>query len=318
MTQRMVAFWLVAAGIFVACFAAALVVTPESNRAFADAASVLTFASLLAVGIERTVEFVWLLVDAARPLGGYFPLNVLMKQFAEVDTQTDRLLGEMFDRTRTVLDQVIGTGDRTAEEVATIRAKLDEVEAQRVNLAARFEQVRKLAPGSGRLGATAAIADEVSTSMHAALNGLGDAAVATQLAIVTVRSSAQTALEVIAALGDNPSRRIASLLFGASLGMLATGMIGVNLFEATLGDLAPGAPELVLAGRLGVVITGIIVGLGSGPTHEVVKGLQRYKEARGRMAIPDLATSTGAVQGIAGEGPGAPIAGSRVMIRATH
>jgi hypothetical protein len=319
MDRQITGFWVVAMVVVVACTLIAYAIAPASNQSFADAAAVLAFASLLAVGIERVVELGWLVIDAAGRFGGYFPLNVLMKQFEEVDRQTDALLGHVFDDTKRALQNAIEVGGRSGAQIETIRGQMAELDAQRANLNARLAQVRTLSPGSGRLGATAAIADQISASMHAALGTLGASAAATRLAVVTVRSSAQTALEVITALGDNPSRRIASLLFSSALGMLIAGMVGANLFEGVLQQ-SQGTAEAILFGKLGVVVTGVVVGLGSGPTHEVIKGLQRYKDSRGRTAIADLSTDLGHAVGAAGAAI-APSAGAeppQLTIRSTH
>jgi hypothetical protein len=319
MDRQVTGFWVVAATVVVACTIVAYAIAPASNQSFADAAAVITFASLLAVGIERVVELGWLVIDAAGRFGGYFPLNVLMKQFEEVDRQTDTLLGRVFDDTRKALQNAIEVGGRTGAEIDSIKARIAELDAQRATLTTRLSQIRTLSPGSGRLGATAAIADQISASMHQALGTLGAAGAATRLSVVTVRSSAQTALEVIGALGDNPSRRIASLLFSSALGMLVAGMVGVNLFEGILQQ-SQGPAEAILFGKLGVVVTGVVVGLGSGPTHEVIKGLQRYKDSRGRTAIADLSTDLAHAVTTAGAAiaPSTGTEAGQLSIRSTH
>jgi hypothetical protein len=150
--------------------------------------------------------------------------------------------------------------------------------------------------------------------MHMAVSDIGVAGDAVQDAIVATRASAKTALDVITAVGDNPSRRIASLLVSSGLGILVAGFVGVNLFKAVL-ESSQGSAEAVLFGKMGVVITGLVLGLGSGPTHELVKGLQRYKDSRGRTAIADLTSDATA------RGAGAPIgaaASPQLMIRSTH
>jgi hypothetical protein len=314
MTRQVIAFWAVLILAFAACGAIAYAVAPPSNQSFADAAAVLAFASLLAIGIERVVEFGWLIVDAAKGFGGYFPLNVLMQQFREVDAQTDALMGDVFKGTRKVLDDAIAVGKEAGEAVESLETTARQLDLQRRNLEARLTEVRKLAPGSGRLATTADIVEQLSTSMHAAVVGIGKADDAVTDAIVAARASAKTALEVITAVGDNPSRRIASLLVSSGLGILVAGFVGVNLFKAVL-DQSQGSAEAVLFGKLGVVVTGLVLGLGSGPTHELVKGLQRYKDSRGRTAIADLTSDA------SGRPAGAPSDASstpQLMIRSTH
>ena len=314
MTRQVVAFWVVLIVAFVGCGAIAYAVAPASNQSFADAAAVLAFASLLAIGIERVVEFGWLIVDAAKGYGGYFPLNVLMQQFRVVDAQTDALMGEVFTNTKKVLTDAIDVGKQAGESVKEIESKVRQLDRQRANYVARLTEVRKLAPGSGRLATTTDIVEQLSSSMHDAMVGIGKADDAVADAIVATRAAAKTALEVITAVGDNPSRRIASLLVSSGLGILVAGFVGVNLFKAVL-EQSQGSAEAVLFGKMGVVVTGLVLGLGSGPTHELVKGLQRYKDSRGRTAIADLTTDA------SGRPAGAPsdaVATPQLMIRSTH
>jgi hypothetical protein len=313
MTRQVIAFWAVLIVAFGACVGIAYAVAPPSNQSFADAAGVLAFASLLAIGIERVVEFGWLIVDAAKRFGGYFPLNVLMQQFGEVDAQTDKLLGKLFEDTQEVLKHTIAVGKQAGDAVDEIEGTVKQLDLQRKNLGARLTEVRKLAPGSGRLATTADIIEQLSTSMHTALVGIGKADEAVTDAIVATRSSAKTALEVITAVGDNPSRRIASLLVSSGLGILVAGFVGVNLFKAVL-DQSQGPAEAVLFGKAGVIVTGLVLGLGSGPTHELVKGLQRYKDSRGRTAIADLTSAATGPLAALGEGAARP----QQTIRSTH
>jgi hypothetical protein len=335
MRSNVVLFWLGTVGFFAVSALIAYLVAPTSNQSFADAAAVITFASLLAVGIERVIEFFWILLDGRTGYGGYFPLTVIMQQFDAVDAQTNQLLGKVFDDTKKalqdakpILDQADAAAAATGAQVVNVDAVVRDLELQRNNLAARLAQVSKLAPGSGRLGATAAIADQMSSAMHTAVSGIEVADVAVQNAIVavqqsiaTVRAGAKTAVDVIGALGDNPSRRIASLLFSSGLGILVAGFVGVNLFRAVL-ESSQGEAEAVLFGKVGVIVTGMVVGLGSGPTHELVKGLQRYKDSKGRTAVADLSTDLGqTVRSMAGGGMGAQGEATdrpQIMVRSTH
>jgi hypothetical protein len=86
--------------------------------------------------------------------------------------------------------------------------------------------------------------------------------------------------------------------------MLVAGFVGLNLFVATLAGPNGQSPDFptVLAGWLGVVLTGIVIGLGSDPTHEVVKSLQTYKDSRnGGVGVMTVASgSAGAGQVVQG------------------
>jgi hypothetical protein len=78
--------------------------------------------------------------------------------------------------------------------------------------------------------------------------------------------------------------------------MLVAGFIGLNVFAAIF-DASAGA----LAGAAGIVLTGLLVGLGSNPTHEVIKALQAVKESQNKITIPgvpSVAESTAVPQAI--------------------
>jgi hypothetical protein len=105
-------------------------------------------------------------------------------------------------------------------------------------------------------------------------------------------------VDVISTFSDNPARRVLSLVIGATLGMLVAGFFGLNLFLAIVqepdearqvGDPSTAEctldnPTACLTGRAGIVVTGVILGLGSNPTHEIISGLRkREKERRARL-----------------------------------
>ena len=83
------------------------------------------------------------------------------------------------------------------------------------------------------------------------------------------------ALDLVAALKDNPGKKIISLLIGAALGLIAAGFVGLDLFAAA-GAALPGGEDF----KVGVMITGLILGLGSNPTHQVVSVVTDAAKAR--------------------------------------
>jgi hypothetical protein len=64
-----------------------------------------------------------------------------------------------------------------------------------------------------------------------------------------------------------------SIALGVPLAILASGILGLNMFSAVLGPDVPG----YMAGLAGILATGVVMGLGSNPTHEVIKALQRRR-----------------------------------------
>ena len=128
---------------------------------------------------------------------------------------------------------------------------------------------------------------------------------ATEQAIVGVS-------DFVATFKDNPGRRLLSIYLGAIIGMVVAGMVGLDVFQAVAADTSSGgtvAAKIVLAGAttvaqpeqgsflaklfpyLGVAATGLLMGLGSSPTHEVIQSLKEYKKSRASVNDPNPQTS---------------------------
>lgn len=69
-------WWVITGGLLLAAIVIGLIIAPTSNEGFPDAAAVLSFATLAAVGIERMLEIAWTVVDHSR-LGAYWPMSVI-------------------------------------------------------------------------------------------------------------------------------------------------------------------------------------------------------------------------------------------------
>jgi hypothetical protein len=72
-------------------------------------------------------------------------------------------------------------------------------------------------------------------------------------------------------LADNPGRRILSIYLGALMGLVVAVILGLDVFAAVLGTVSTGL-------KYGVAATGLVMCLGSSPTHEVIKVLQTIKQ----------------------------------------
>ncbi len=92
--------------------------------------------------------------------------------------------------------------------------------------------------------------------------------------------------DFLATLKHNPVRRLISIFLDAYMGLAISGILGLDLIQAALQTQTLAAdrvaPGSFLPGDLhgGVVLTGIIIGLGANPVHEVIRAIQEYKKAR--------------------------------------
>ena len=289
----------------VVCGAIAGLIAPRTpNTGFKDSASVLAFVSLAAVAIERGIEG-FFAVMASR-LGQWWPLAVVRAEFDVFEAQTKCVVGPIAEQ-----------GDHGAEDGQRPRGQerragqddrmtIDDLDALQRRLAAQLEDATtKLVPGSERLARVGEIGTAMSASLRQA-HALSDQATAeAQKLLEEAGDLTDRASMLIASFTDNPARRITSLVLGAGLGMLVAGGVGLNLFIATLGSpLDPDATiPALLAGAMGVALTGVIIGLGSAPTHEVVKSLQAYKDGRaGPVPVATVPNGTRAAATLIQEG----------------
>jgi hypothetical protein len=72
-----------------------------------------------------------------------------------------------------------------------------------------------------------------------------------------------------------------SLYAGAVLGLVAAAVLGLDAIQAVFG----GVPSGLLAGKayawlpgIGAAVTGLAMGAGATPTHELIKALKEAKE----------------------------------------
>jgi hypothetical protein len=261
-------WWVVGGAVVVVVlfFVAAFLSTP-SNQGFKDASSALVLISATAVGIERIMEAFWNFVDTTR--GSFWPLS-----------EIDRKINDLVDALTT---DASGPLQQLKAGIATIKRDADWTDAQVVAaqadidaIAVQIGQLKQLAPTSDNAQAIVAVAQR------------GLTAVATKYP--TIQNDANAAKELVGgvsdfvnSLSDNPGRRILSIYLGALMGLGVAAVLGMDVFAAVAGTAAPTAPALTKGLQFGVAATGIVMGLGSGPTHEVIKVLQALKENQNKV-----------------------------------
>jgi hypothetical protein len=269
--------------LFVAAAIAAAVIAPDKvNPGFTDAAAVLAFVSLAALSIERGIETVYTVL--AGPFGEWWPLSIVKKEFDTYEAEADKIFDPILKQTKEALATAKAQTGLTAERIKEIEATINGLDEEQSRLAAQFLDAKtKLAPGSARLQRVSVVTAQMSSTLSEATNVAKDTGAEVRGLLKAATDEADQALLVISAFQDNPARRLASLSMGSTMGMIIAGATGLNLFSAALEGDNPTA----LAGKAGIVLTGVVIGLGASPTHEIVKALQSYKE--GRRQNPDVA-----------------------------
>jgi hypothetical protein len=100
--------------------------------------------------------------------------------------------------------------------------------------------------------------------------------------VVTDAVTAATSLQnLLLTFASNPARRLLSIMAGANLGLAVAFVLHLDVFTAV--DAA--APSAQAGGGVSgnlpsiwIAVTGLVMGLGSTPTHELIKALQQRKQ----------------------------------------
>jgi hypothetical protein len=239
-----------------ACVAAGWL-SPTPNQQFKDAAAVLSISTGIAVGIERFIEGFWTV--AGQLSNTWWPLSAPAKAIESLVGDLDTVLKPLYDQADAVVRQLAATGVKTQgelnransvlaklkERVTTIQDGKDPANLQ-LNAALALQGIDYLSRLDARLTGTAKSATD---GMSAALNFL-------------------------VSFKNNPARRLISLLLGILLGSAVTGTLGLDLVGAAAGITSSSKFHW------GVMASGIAVGLGSNPAHEVIRSIQEFKNAK--------------------------------------
>lgn len=87
------------------------------------------------------------------------------------------------------------------------------------------------------------------------------------------QQSVSMLVNVVDTFTDNPARRLISMYIGAFIGLGAAASFQLDLFQAILN------PDRPITG-IGIALTGLVIGLGANPTHEVIRLLEEFKKSR--------------------------------------
>lgn len=235
-----------------------------------DAAAALAMIGAASVGIERVTEMMWTALGSF--LGEWWPLSIVRKQVEDLENDLDPVVGKFYTEASGALDLAAAAGKFTTEELANAQAELA---TQRENLLAQLTELRKLAPDSQRAQLLSVTAKQKVDLVEAKFADFSDEV---QRAVNEAKQSITALGDFVATFKDNPGKRLISIWAGMLLGLGAAAFLGLDVFTAALGP--EGVAVAAEPDPIGVVATGLVIGLGAGPTHEVVRVLQEVKKAR--------------------------------------
>lgn len=267
---------IVANALLVLAIAAVFMYAPPSNAGFKDATSALAFVGGAAVAIERIIETGWTFLGAA--FGTYWPLGAIQKQVGSLVADLDRSLKPFHDRLKGELDALAKAGTLTMDEVAHGKQEID-------RLKTRFDTLSGMGVDNQKVQLLVATASQNVSHLYGKYKGVVEDIDRANAAATSAISGVQSFLVTFK---DNPGRRVISMYAGAVMGVGVAGVFGLDLFQAVLEPGPGGLPYQSLR----VVLTGLVIGLGSNPTHEVIRAVQEYKKSQKAENATRSAVST--------------------------
>jgi hypothetical protein len=221
----------------------------------------LVFITAIAVAIERLIELIWTAIGSTA--GTYWPLNIVARQLSG---QVDELNMAL----KPIQVQIESKLKNLQAEAKISEADFLSATNEITRLHHRLDEMAKLPLDNQRIQLLIASAsthvDYVTKKYGALVDGLGNAQVIVEAAISGLR-------EFTATFTDNPGRRLISIYLGMIFGLVVACVFELNIFQTILST---NSPHFVAQ----IISTGLVIGLGSSPTHEVIRAVQEYKKSK--------------------------------------
>lgn len=269
------------------------------NTSFTDATAAITFITAAAVAIERLLEGFWSLLNMKTP---WWPMSAVTAAVSAFEKEANAALKEPLADLETQLKAAVAKAEAAGDDVTAAKAALGRYQEAAADAKRRANVLKSMAPGNERLSLTTGYIQAAADAAAQVFKETGAAMTTAGTALGKAAAYGGSATDLVAAFRENPARRVLSLSIGTTVGLVISGLFGLNIFLAAaeappedtntestaktasvrlVADAAPGTTDLtLLEGVGGVVLTGIIIGLGSGPTHEVIRLVQESKRGR--------------------------------------
>jgi len=228
----------------------------------AAAASILALAAALAVGVERSLEVMWTVVDqvAKNP---WYPFSSQAESLDDFANRVRDITKPALDQAQRAADELKTRGGTAPADLAVLDKQIADLQANvRAKLDAKDPKV------AGGLQSLQTALDEMARNLAStdAAPVLG-AAVAGLDALDNYLTSISS--------DPNPGRRIMSLFLGSYIGLAAAWIFGIDVIHAALGTHdSSGQVHWALA------VTGVVIGFGSVPLHELISAVQAFRNAQ--------------------------------------
>jgi hypothetical protein len=212
-----------------------------------------------ALGIERIIELGWTAVSLG--VGAWWPITNVSNNVNELVNSFTSAIKPFYDQAETLIEKMRNGND----EAKARAAQADEV------LAKIKEEIGNLQGMS-------------LPQFHVLISAIG--ARTSQLQVLVKEAGelsplVDQTLDVISSLvgsfKDNPGRRLISLFVGIIIGLPVAAAIGLDIFQVPATEVATTEANEISYTTIGVIVSGLVIGLGSNPTHEVIKLVQEAK-----------------------------------------
>ena len=266
----------------------------KANGAFADGAAVLAMVSLVAVGIERVIEAFWTLV--ARKNDAWWPLNQIGQAVSGQVDAMNAAMKPVFDTAITELTAAKSLLASSSAEAQRLETQINDVIAQKNAYVDQVKKVESLTKDGQRVNLIATAAIQASSRVDTAL---GTSMPAVREVFNDATLVATGAVDLVAGFKDNPAKKVISLALGMVIGLFAAAFLRLDLFAAAGAPLPASTlrypfTDVSVLPFVGVAVTGIVLGLGSNPTHQVVSLVTDAAKARRTAALGAPETGDGA------------------------
>lgn len=244
--------------VLVALFSPDPVVTPET------AAAVLAIVTAGAVAIERVIEGAWTLVGLVAK-NTWWPMNRANEQVNGLVNNLDQELVGVYTNAAEIVRGIVAA-KKLGNDL--LNSALADLETIRDTTFIDLQTLAQNAPANQRVQFVAAATSRSLEFLESKYPDL-------QKAMLVANRSIDITAAFVETFKDNPGRRLISICAGAVLGLIFAWTLGLDTFRAA--EPAGGGTATL---QWGVALTGLLMGLGSTPAHEVIKLVQEVKKSR--------------------------------------
>jgi hypothetical protein len=246
-----------------------IVVTP-GNISPANGAAILAIITGAAVAIERILEAFWTFIDSR--IGGWWPFSIVHDAINRLVGSFDQFVEPYLNRLRFARDAIAVAQRHDGEwksDVTQILTDVNAVPDELKTLAATLQQ-----SGIANDQKVAILAGSAANSITNILSTYPDLQKQLGDKVDLAKSLTDDLNSFLTTFDDNPARRSISLVVGCIAGYAVAIALQLDMFAVL------GVPTAIGGWSAGVPLTGLIMGLGSNPTHEVIQAIQQYKQAK--------------------------------------